>query len=202
MKKELPYFRIDGSYGGNQDWFAEPWMRLGGCAAETACDICVYLDTYYKTNLCPCDVGNLHKKDYVRFASQMKPYLHPRISGIDSLKIYTDGFGKYLKDKNSDITLEGVEGSTDYDEAKAALKAQIDLGLPVAYLNLNHKNRRYKDYIWHWFIINGYEETDGVFRVKAVNYSMWEWFDFDDLWHTGFSKKGGFVLIRINEKGN
>lgn len=30
MKKELPYFSIGDSFGGNQDWFRDPMMHLGG----------------------------------------------------------------------------------------------------------------------------------------------------------------------------
>lgn len=35
MKKELDYFTIEGCYGGNQDWFTNLVMHMGGCAAAT-----------------------------------------------------------------------------------------------------------------------------------------------------------------------
>ena len=53
MKKELDYFRIGNSYGGNQDWFLDFMMKIGGCAALTACDSCIYLDLYKGTELYP-----------------------------------------------------------------------------------------------------------------------------------------------------
>ena len=31
MRKELEYFRIENAYGGSQDWFGDPMMKLGGC---------------------------------------------------------------------------------------------------------------------------------------------------------------------------
>ena len=43
MKKELTYFNIEDSYGGNQKWFKNLIMKFGGCAAITACDLCIYL---------------------------------------------------------------------------------------------------------------------------------------------------------------
>ena len=46
MKKELAYFNIEGEYGGNQNWFYDPMMRLGGCAAIATCDLCIYLNLY------------------------------------------------------------------------------------------------------------------------------------------------------------
>ena len=33
MKKELDYFTIEGCYGGNQDWFTNIVMNVGGCGA-------------------------------------------------------------------------------------------------------------------------------------------------------------------------
>ena len=46
MKKELDYFMIDGEFGGNQDWFTNIVMNVGGCGAATACDSCIYLAKY------------------------------------------------------------------------------------------------------------------------------------------------------------
>ena len=43
MKKELDYIQVDDALGGNQDWFWDPFMKGGGCAAVTACDVCIYL---------------------------------------------------------------------------------------------------------------------------------------------------------------
>ena len=42
QRNELNYFQVDGSYGGNQDWFPESSMRDGGCGAVAACESCIY----------------------------------------------------------------------------------------------------------------------------------------------------------------
>ena len=197
MKKELPHFLIGSSYGGNQEWFKEFSMRVGGCAAETACDICIYLDLYKETALYPYDIKDLTKSDYVRFGSVMKPFLHPRMSGIDKLSIFTEGFENYVKSAGGKIKLTSVEGNESFENAKNALINQLDKGLPVAYLNLMHKDEAFKDYKWHWFLINGYEITDEGIKVKAVTYSAFEWLDFQKLWNTGYSNRGGMVLIDL-----
>ena len=64
MKKELSYFNIGKCFGGNQDWFwYDPMMKLGGCAAATACDLSIYLAMYKnKKKLCPLEAGQLDKK--------------------------------------------------------------------------------------------------------------------------------------------
>lgn len=196
MKKELPHYKTGSSYGGNQEWFSDFMMRIGGCAAETACECCIYFDKYKGTSLYPFDKNNITKSDYRHFGDIMKPYLRPRMSGIDRLSIYIDGFGAYLKDRGSTITLSGIEGSESAEFAKSALKNQIDSDIPVPFLCLYHKNRRFKDYEWHWFLINGYEQFGGTMMVKAVTYSSWEWLDFDELWNSGKTRKGG--LIKIN----
>ena len=47
MRKELPYFRVEGAFGGSQDWFTQDrWMKRGGCAAITATDCSLYFSLY------------------------------------------------------------------------------------------------------------------------------------------------------------
>ena len=42
-KKELEYFFVEESYGGNQDLFPDVTMRDGGCGAIAACESCIIL---------------------------------------------------------------------------------------------------------------------------------------------------------------
>ena len=73
MKKELDYFTIEGCYGGNQDWFTNLVMHMGGCAAATACDSCIYfgLQNEKMKPLYPFDIDNLTKEDYKAQARNM-----------------------------------------------------------------------------------------------------------------------------------
>ena len=48
-------------------------------------------------------------------------------------------------------------------------------------------------------MINGYDDSDGRFMVKAVTYSSWKWIDLSELWDTGYSRKGGFVIYELFE---
>ena len=195
MKKELPHFYIGNSYGGNQQWFKGFSMKIGGCAAETACDICIYFDLYKKTKLYPFNINDLNKKDYIGFADIMKPYLHPRMGGIDKLSIFIEGFEKYMKNADGKLHLSGIEGGEPYEKARQALIAKIDEGNPAAFLCLLHKNKAFSDYKWHWFLINGYDIRDDKTFIKAVTYSEYEWIDFEELWNSGYPQKGGIVLV-------
>lgn len=201
MKRELPHFYIGESYGGNQDWFPTFMMRIGGCGAETACDSSIYFALYKGiTGIAPENAENLTKQDYIDFAYVMRPYLSPRMSGIDRLDIYVDGYGQYLKDRGvTGVSMDMLDGDEPYESAKQAVIRQIDEGYPIPTLILNHKNKAFDDYIWHWFLLNGYDlDDDGFLRVKAVTYSKYEWLDFHALWDTGHKKRGGLILFRLS----
>lgn len=199
MKRELRHFNIGNSYGGNQDWFPTFMMRIGGCGAETACDSSVYFALHRGlTKIAPENVSSLTKDDYIDFAYKMRPYLSPRMSGIDRLEIYTEGYARYLGDRGETrLTMAHLDGTEPYEKAKRAVIRQIDGGYPVPTLVLNHRDKRFKDYVWHWFLINGYNETQSSFEVKAVTYSAYEWLDFSGLWNTGYERRGGLVLYKI-----
>ena len=229
MKHELEHFQIGDSYGGNQDWFPTFMMRIGGCGAETACDSSLYFALHRGlTGLAPADAAQ-SKEAYIRFAYEMRPYLSPRPSGIDRLDIYMGGYAQYLQDHGETrLTMTPLDGSEPYEAARAAVIRQIDQGLPIPTLILNHRNPSLRDYVWHWFLINGYDEPEseqseekpGVnpdetlrktpddnrkaepeapFLVKAVTYSSYAWLNLRALWTTGHDKKGGFVLYHLDE---
>lgn len=202
MRKELEHFYIGSSYGGNQDWFRTFMMRIGGCGAETACDSSLYFAFHRDIeNIYPFDKNDLTKADYVKFAHMIEKYLWPRMSGINRVDIFIEGYAAYLKDRGiRNIEMEELSGSEPYEKAAAALTRQIDNGYPVPLLILNHRDRSLKDYVWHWFLINGYDRPDGTedIRVKAVTYSGYQWLDLRKLWDTGYMNRGGAVLYRID----
>lgn len=202
MRKELEHFEIGNSYGGNQDWFRTFMMRIGGCGAETACDCSLYFRIHSDLeNIYPYDLSLLSKHDYISFAHLMEQYLWPRMSGIDSPEIFIAGYSRYLSDRGVEcLSMKPFSGSESYEKAEKALMRQIDAGFPVPTLILNHKDKEYRDYVWHWFIINGYNKPEGegaedTLYVKAVSYSSYRWLDFRRLWNTGYSQKGGLVLF-------
>lgn len=196
---------IGRSYGGNQEWFSNFMMRLGGCAAETACDSSVYFAREKGiTQAYPYDAQHLTRKEYVEFSKIMEPYLKPRRSGIDRLDIFIDGYGRHLMDRGiTQVTMTGLEGYEPVEKARAALITQIDRGLPVPVLVLKHKNRKFRDYNWHWFLVNGYKTIDeSRTLVKAVTYSEYQWLPFEELWDTGYQRKGGLILYDIDQAEN
>lgn len=197
MKKELDYFKIEDSFGGNQDWFRDPMMHLGGCGAAAACDVCINTALHdNKIHLYPFDIQRLNKEEYIKFSMKMKPYLSPRIKGIDTLEIFIDGFYDYLRDAgDKEIRLEGCHGEVSAAEAAKNVISQINKGMPIPFLLLKHKNAKFKDLVWHWFMLVGYEEFEDELCVKIATYGGYRWLSFHELWETGFKRKGGMILI-------
>lgn len=199
MLKELDYFWVGKEYGGRQSLLPDVVMRFAGCAAVTACDSLIYM-TLYKNlkNLCPFSTDQLRGRDYVAFFKTVKPYLRPRLMGINRLEIFVAAFKKFLKEHGTFI-LDVLPWSGDHDEQDTVntIRQQIDRGFLIPYLLLHHKNPNFENYEWHWFLLTGYDEKpDGRFMVKAVTYGAYEWLDFAKLWNTGYDRKGGLILFK------
>ena len=199
MLKELDYFWVGEEYGGRQSLLPDMVMRFAGCAAVTACDSLIYM-TLYKNlkNLCPFSTDQLRGRDYVAFFKTVKPYLRPRLMGINRLEIFVSAFKKFLKEHGT-FFLDVLPWSGDHDEQDTVntIRQQIDRGFLIPYLLLHHKNPNFENYEWHWFLLTGYDEKpDGRFLVKAVTYGAYEWLDFAKLWNTGYDRKGGLILFK------
>lgn len=156
--KELPLFKVDREYGYNQEHFKDIRMKQGGCGAVVACDVSIYLARFYGLDeLYPFDAHRpVTEKEYVAFSKLMKPYLSPRATGIDTVEIWIDGYGRYLQDRGIySVDLDGLHGDCSYELFKHAVTAQIDMGMLVPYLNLRHKSPDLKNFVWHWFWLAG-----------------------------------------------
>ena len=225
MRKELEHFNVGEALGGSQDWFLDPYMKLGGCGAVTACDTCIWLARSQGAEwLYPFHSDEITRGDFLHFGRMMKPYLRPRSGGISRLELYMRGFGAYLRSREEVwrrkgisgsvpdaetgkeslrmLRMEGFSGSRPSEEAWENIVSQIDKGFPVPMLMLRHKDPELKDFVWHWFLLIGYsdeeepEATTKKRHVKAVTYGEWAWIDFERLWDTGYDHKGGLVLYR------
>lgn len=200
MKKILDYFSIDGAVGGSQEWFKNVVMYIGGCAAATACDCCICLALHRgMEHLYPFDIHQLTKQDYIDFSMKMKPYLRPRVNGVNKLWMFTEGFGNYLSDMGEhSLQMEEFPGTEDCRGAEMFIRRHIDQGYPVPYLMLRHKKAYYKDFVWHWFLCYGYEERSDGLWITVATYGERTVFQLKDLWDTGYEEKGGLIGLGID----
>ena len=199
VKRELEYFYVDGRFGGRQAWFWDPALRLAGCAALAACDSCISMAPSCP-ELCPFDARALDRRHYMSFVHRMKSYLRPRLGGIDSLELFVEGLGRYFHDVGAgNIRMDRLPGDRCLEAAERAVRGQIDGGLAVPFLMLRHKDKKeMDDYIWHWFMLTGYEDREDGLWVKATTYGEWHWKKLARLWDTGHDRKGGLILYRVN----
>lgn len=199
-KKILDYFTIEGTPGGNQDWLIEWDMNRGGCAAVTACDLCMLLsrqDRFRK--LYPFDPDNISRDDFIKFSAIMKPFLFPRYHGVDFLETYICGLKDYfLSVKSNDLIIEGLSGNVSYEVFAEAIMNQIDDNFPVPFLLLNHYDPELDDFNWHWFNLAGYEETENDLNVMTVTYGEYKWFGLRRLCDTHYRRKGGIIRVSAN----
>lgn len=208
MKKELDYFTIDEAFGGNQEWFTNVVMNIGGCGAATACDSCIYFARYKgMKEWYPFDEEHLTKEEYKAFSQIMKPYIRPRVGGVKKLEWYIDGLNRYIRDVNeqkgvnTQITMEAFSGNYTCKDAGDKIRSQIDSGYPVPYLMLKHKDtQKFQDFIWHWFLVVGYEELKNDMQITVATYGEATEFSLKELWDTGYEEKGGMILYSGLEK--
>lgn len=204
MKKELNYFSIEGEYGGNQSWFHNIFMNIGGCAAATACDSCIYFAREFGlTDLYPFDSDKLTKKEYLAFSNIMRPFLKPRLSGIKKLSWFIEGFENYIdaanRKSNLNVKLEMKEfvGERSYEDTRGIIIKQLDEGYPVPFLMLKHKAKRFDFFEWHWFLLTGYEEVQNDLIVTAATYGKARKLPLKAFWNTGYKEKGGLIIYKL-----
>ena len=108
-------------------------MYIGGCAAATACDCCICLALHRgMEHLYPFDIHQLTKQDYIDFSMKMKPYLRPRVNGVNKLWMFKEGFGNYLSDMGEHfLQMEEFPGTEDCRGAETFIRRHIDRGYPV-----------------------------------------------------------------------
>lgn len=200
IKKEdqinIDYFNIEGTPGGNQEWCSDFWMYLGGCAALAACDLSICLSkNLHQKECCPYDPDTMTKKQYVDFGMIMKPYIHPRMGGVSKVSIFIEGLKRYLKDRGYESSFDICSGENTYEEACFFVKRVLKKNLPIAFLLLRHRDKRFKDLNWHWFIITGYYMKKDRMILKYHTYGETLEIDFQLLWNTGMYRKGGMVAV-------
>lgn len=203
MKRELEFIRVQGFYGGSQSWFWDPLLKMGGCAAVTACEVSAYLAGTFPDmrSLYPFEIDQskaITKPDFIQFGKLMKPHIPPRAGGVSKLSLYEDGFLSYVKTTGLSLEMDYLEGDEPYEKAEAFLKSKIDLGIAVPFLLLKHKDSEFTDYTWHWFTMTGYEEDIESLDFHAIfsTYGKQHKVSFRRLWETGYEEKGGMITVK------
>ena len=162
-------------YGGNQDWYNSYIKRLAGCGPTTASTI-----TMYELN--KNNYKEYTKEEFIILMQELWNYITPGMRGVDTVSKYKDGYDKYLKTSNLELSKSKIlilEDSS-IDEVEDYLIEAINSDHPVAFLNLNNGSENQID-SWHWTTIVSIEKNDTDIYVnvcdegllKKVNLSNW-----------------------------
>lgn len=203
MTRELPYFRIGNAFGGSQAWMRDPTMKAGGCGALTIAETCIVLAKEFgATGLVPFDPAEVTKQEYIAFGQSLRTYMPPRWTGINRLETLAEEAQVFFDDREKATGEQPVAGirclhkQTDAAEAAAQIRAQIDKGVPLPMLTLHHRDKQFRDYLYHWYMLTGYRmNEDGTMDVKASTYGKFRWLPFEALWDTGNPTEDGGVLL-------
>lgn len=211
MQKHLAKVLVDGAPGGNQKQLRDFFMRLGGCAAVTHCDMCLYFYAYCNlSSILPEKIAkacsrqkdtaeiNIPWSAYEEFTQYMKPYLRPRFQGVDRLEIFTDAANKYLSDHGvTGLEVDSLSADVSYNVFEETLVRQIDRDIPVPCLILRHKQKNLNDFSWHWFWFSGYKKTEERCLVETISYGQSHTFSLYELWRSEHKRKGGVILYNF-----
>ena len=176
-------------------------MRDGGCGAIAACESCIYFArTNGIKNLYPHQSQEISWKEYHDFAYVMKHYLCPRPNGIDTLELFM--FQHQIRDQTGIVNLSAYSFNS-FLICMCSMKSfhlqSVIMRICKIFTKPFHKNEKgpLEDYIWHWFILAGYEKKEDDLLVKAISYGEHKWFSLKEMWDTGYDKKGGMILYHI-----
>lgn len=137
------------SYGGNQDWFKDPWAKKAGCASVSAMDIY----TYYTSD------ETVHEKQlYLKGMEDMFSLMTPKNMGFPYAYLYARKLHHKLAENNIFVNYK-VHRVPDTDVAIHIVKKAIVSGNPLGLLILKHRRWKLRHDIWHWVTIFGYRYT-------------------------------------------
>lgn len=100
------------------------------------------------------------------------------------------------------LSLGGRPRERYTEEERQLLRDIAQLKGTLQRLNNYFGGRQYRevfeDYIWHWFMVIGYEESKEDLLVQTATYGEKKTFSFAELWNTGFEERGGMVLYDLD----
>lgn len=196
MHNEIEFITVDGRhYGGDQNWGRRFIMRLGGCSTVTACEIalCLARSGGELRRLYPFDTGNVTRDDFITYCEEVFAFVHPGLRGLTDIRKYADGLARFAGSCGVRLRIRTLDGSCSTQAASEFIRENVDAGLPVAYLMLNHKDPRFEDFEWHWFTVTGYRIVHEDTELKVATYGRSHLLSLNDAWNTGYRWKGGLV---------
>lgn len=179
--------------GADQDWYPDFWQRRAGCGPTAAAVIFSYLAATRREfrPLCPENVEE--REAFTRLMCRAWQHITPTSHGLNRPEMMAQGMEEYARAAGVSLTAQVFEVPAartkrpDFAQAAAFVRAGLEQGCPVAFLNLCRGKVKQLDR-WHWVTIIAMK-GDQVTILDSGNE-----LDIDlALWYATTKKRGGFV---------
>lgn len=189
---QLELLRLtDGKYtwqGADQGWYQKAWRRRAGCGTTTAAHLLSYLSEVRPglEDLYP--IHSREKDEFLSFMNELWDYVTPGRMGLNTLNKFTGGITDYTRKKDVELSFCKLnispikEARPTANQCAAFLRAAMEAGSPVAFLNLSSGAVKGLD-SWHWVTIIAVEEQhsgsivctalDGGGHELTMDFQLW-----------------------------
>ena len=187
---------IDGKvvYGLDQQWYGDRFKRLAGCGPVTASTILLYMN---RREGGPLGYDNSNMERILEMLNDVWLYVRPGLKGLHRVENFVKGVDKLCAHYGVRWECQHTKVSKNTKVARAAgfIEAGISNDSPVAFLNL-HRGAVTAFDSWHWFVLTGIREDNGIYMVNGIDEGRKLEFDLAE-WITTTEKGGGLAYITV-----
>ncbi len=181
-------------YGCSQQWYKKKWQRMSGCGPTAASNIVLYNRKNNKTS----------KIDAMILMEEMWRNITPTFRGVNTTKIFYDGFMCYAESKSGKATFEFIDIPKDenmrpiFSQVLNFVSSSLENNIPLAFLNLCNGEEKCLDK-WHWVTIISinYEEDGSSAIIEILDEGTKKIIDLM-LWYNTTTLGGGFVSFSLS----
>ncbi len=187
-------------FGGNQEWYLKKWNKDAGCGPTCAANITAYLALTREKFRRLYTGLSMEQNEFANHMEEMFHYITPGPMGVNSLDKYIDGFMKYAKEKEIEITPFTLSvdlcnyKKRDVKKLQDFVEEALTKDCPIAFLNLS-KGAETRLQGWHWITITHvrFEEDDII--ATASDEGMKREFSLK-LWYLTTKMHGGIIFFQ------
>ena len=182
-------------YGGNQDWYTDPWKQKAGCGPTSCANLMNYLAKTHAGCEALCPYESAKKAAFIRLMEDVWEYVTPGNRGVNSTDIFVNGAKRYGEEKGVPLVAKTLpvspihSSARSYNDVSAFVSRALEGGFPVAFLNLSNGTLKNLD-SWHWVTIVALHGDN----VMIYDQSKAKWIDLRQ-WLSTSIMGGGFVSI-------
>ncbi len=181
------YFTVTGAdgtlwRGGDQDWFPTSWQRRAGCGPTAAAVMTAYL-AQADPDMAPlfprCEMD---QTGFTAHMCRVWNYVTPGPHGLNRPALFAQGLEDYGGACGVPLRIRLLELPArralrpDWAAWSGFVRAALERGRPVAFLNLSNGRVKELDY-WHWVTITGLEGESAVIldsgREFPIDFARW-----------------------------